>query len=225
MPTNCLAQDDWEFKLTPYLWAISLDQEINASLLPAPIESESSFSDLLDDLDGAVLVAFKAQKGRWALSSDMAYMVVSPEGPASADVDTTSLLWDALGRYEVVPNSFEITAGLRFIDVDIDVSASNPALPDPNLDKDYLDFIVGAKYEVEFSEWWELSFSGDVSLGGDTDTMWMGQVMLGRRFSDSKTLLFGYRRLEVDLEGDGLVGRISADIDIDGFGVGLRFEF
>jgi len=223
--SNCLAQDDWEFKLTPYLWAISLDQEINASLLPAPIQSESSFSDLLDNLDGALLVAFKAEKGRWALSSDVAYMSLSPEGATSAELETKSLFWDALGRYEVVPNSFEITAGLRFIDVDIDVSASNPALPDPNLDKDYLDFIVGAKYEVEFSEWWELSFSGDVSLGGDTDTMWMGQVMLGRRFSDSKTLLFGYRRLEVDLEGDGLVGRISADIDIDGFGVGLRFEF
>ena len=223
--STCIAQDEWEFKLAPYLWAISLDQEINASLLPAPIQSESSFSDLLDNLDGALLVAFKAEKGRWAFSSDVAYMSLSPEGATSVELDTKSLFWDALGRYEVVPDRIEITAGLRFIDVDIDVSTSNPALPDPNLDKDYLDFIVGAKYEAELSEQWELSFSGDVSLGGDTDAMWMGQVMLGHRFSDSKTLLFGYRRLEVDLEGDGLAGRIGADIDIDGFGVGLRFEF
>ncbi|MGI9248122.1 MAG: hypothetical protein ACR2QI_03865, partial [Woeseiaceae bacterium] len=91
--STCIAQEDWEFRLAPYLWAISLDQEINASLLPAPIESESSFSDLLDNLDGALLVAFKAQKGRWALSSDVAYMSLSLDGPASADVDTTSLFW------------------------------------------------------------------------------------------------------------------------------------
>ena len=135
------------------------------------------------------------------------------------------MFWDALGHYEVVPDRFEITAGLRFVNVEIDVNTSNPALPDPNLDKDYLDLIVGAEYEVELSERWELSFGGDVSLGGDTDAMWMAQVLLGRRFSDTKTLFFGYRRLEVDLEGDGLAGPISADINLDGFGVGLRFEF
>ncbi|MGI9325391.1 MAG: hypothetical protein ACR2PZ_09250 [Pseudomonadales bacterium] len=224
-PSTCLAQDEWEFKLAPYVWATALDQEINANLLPAPIKSESSFSDLLESLDGALLVAFKAQKGRWAVSSDLAYMSLSLESPANSDVETTSLFWDALGRYEVVPDSLEITGGLRFIDVDIDVNTSNPVVPDLRLNKDYLDYIVGAKYTLDLSSKWELSFSGDVSLGGDTDSMWMGQIMLGRRFSDNKTLLFGYRRVEIDLKSDGFAGRIDTDIIMDGIGVGFRFEY
>ena len=66
---------------------------------------------------------------------------------------------------------------------------------------------------------------GDVSLGGDTDGMWMGQFLLEYEWTETRSVLFGYRRLELDLKGTGRLGETSTDIDIDGLGIGLRFQF
>ena len=221
----CYAEESWQFKLTPYVWATSIEQRTDAGFLPNPIESDTSFSDLLDNLDGALLVAFKAQKERWAVSSDASYLVVSPEGDSSIDSETRSLLWDVLGWYQLSPG-LDLGAGMRMIDVEIDVTPANPGLPSPDIDKNYVDFVLGARYERALTERWELSVGGDISVGGDTDGMWMGQVLLGYRLADDKTVLFGYRRLEVEFENDRSgIRRIETDLDMDGVGVGFRFEF
>lgn len=224
----CLAQDDTEFFLTPYVWAISLDTQIDNALLSGPISLDTSFGDILDNLDGAFLLAFKAQRGRWALSSDGALLKVSPESDAvllDRDTEVKSRLWDAVARYEVLEDRFELGAGIRWVDMDVDATTSSSAVPDPNLDADYLDFIVAAQYEADLSERWRMLVGGDVSLGGDTDGMWMGQFLLEYEWTETRSVLFGYRRLELDLNGTGRLGETSTDIDIDGLGVGLRFQF
>jgi len=224
----CLAEGDTEYSLTPYVWAISIDQQIDNALLSNPINLDTSFGDLLDNLDGAFLVAFKAQRGRWALTSDLAFLKVSPESDSvllDSNTDASSTIWDALVRYEIVADQFRVGAGMRWVDVDIDVTTSSPIVSDPSLEENYLDFIVAFQYETDLSEQWRLLLGGDVSLGGDTDGMWMGQLLVQYEWTETRSVLFGYRRLELDLDGTGRLGETSTDIDIDGLGIGLRFQF
>ncbi len=60
--------DGWQFKLTPYVWAVGLDGDMVVK--GTPIELDLDFDELLDDVEFAGQVHFGAKKGDWSFVVD-----------------------------------------------------------------------------------------------------------------------------------------------------------
>ena len=74
---------DWQFSFAPYLWAPSIDAELNVrgrTLGAAEVDTSADFVDLAEDLDFGFLGHAEARKGRWGLFADGMYLKLSPEG-------------------------------------------------------------------------------------------------------------------------------------------------
>ena len=69
-----LAQDtapataSWQLSVTPYLWATALKGDARVGRTKADVDA--SFSDILDNLNGALMLSVEARRGRFGLLSD-----------------------------------------------------------------------------------------------------------------------------------------------------------
>ena len=60
---------DWEFILTPYLWAISLNGTNQVGPFP-PTDIDASFGDIFDNLNMALAAHMELHRGKWAIALD-----------------------------------------------------------------------------------------------------------------------------------------------------------
>jgi hypothetical protein len=78
-------ESDWEFEVTPYLWAAGLDG--NVGIRDRTADVDVSFRKLLKHLDGAIMVTGEARHGPWGFGIDLIYVNVSDQsgtpGPLS----------------------------------------------------------------------------------------------------------------------------------------------
>jgi len=96
------AESGWEFGVAPYLWALSMNGNVTVKGLEADVDL--SFSDIWDELNFAVMLAYEARKGHWGLWGDTIYAnlgdsnVDGPRGFIKID-PTIKALWQGLGGY------------------------------------------------------------------------------------------------------------------------------
>src|SRR5690606_37291008 len=88
-----------------------------------------------------------------------------------------------------------------------------------NVDRHYLDFLVGARYQWRLSDRWDVVLRGDLSRGA-TDGTWSVSTMAVYR-TDRGMWLFGYRHLQAKLGND----RLQAKISMSGPQIGYAFRF
>jgi hypothetical protein len=77
------ASAPWELAVTPYAWATSLHGDIGLGRRTADVDVE--FSDLVQDLNGALMLDVELRKGRFALMSDTVYANLEDDGSALDD--------------------------------------------------------------------------------------------------------------------------------------------
>lgn len=135
--------DKWNFSIMPYLWLPTLDAKLRYGPPPSGGSSAKVSVDpdtLLSNLDFALMLTGKAQKGRWVLATDFIYLDLSgskskvesvdfagPGGTATvatanlnANVNTslTGVVWTMLGGYEVLPGkdaNLALLGGIRYL--------------------------------------------------------------------------------------------------------------
>jgi hypothetical protein len=73
------AAKDWEFFLAPiYLWAASSSGKMTVRGIQ--VDVDESFSDVVDNLDGALISHFEAHyKQRWGIFADLMYIRLNPD--------------------------------------------------------------------------------------------------------------------------------------------------
>jgi len=149
VPTPAMAQspeDQWHFSIMPYLWLPTIEGTINhkgggASGSPS-VDVKVGPDDYLSELDGALLLAAEARKGKWSFLADVTYFKVSDDasavrgvdfnlGPihllsaslnAGADTEIEATIWTLTGGYNVVQNpsaSLDLIAGARYLNMEI----------------------------------------------------------------------------------------------------------
>ena len=69
------AEEGWEFKATPYLWAMGMNGDIDVSLTSVPVDVK--FLDAVQDLDLGGMVSMEARHGALGLLADGAYLKLS----------------------------------------------------------------------------------------------------------------------------------------------------
>lgn len=214
---------NWDWKLTPYLWAAGLDGSATVGATTGDVSVD--FTDVLDILRGGGLVRIEAQTDRNGFYGDILYLRLKEEEARDTVGGSLELKLDALiaeGAYfHRIGDQYALEFGVRYWDFE---TTLRPALfPSVKRANDFVDGFIGFRSEFEVSEKWDLLFRGNVG-GGGSDFAAGLQVDFRRSFASGNTLDIGYRALDIDFEdGSGLL-TTGLDMSMHGLAIGYTFD-
>jgi hypothetical protein len=232
VPVTAHTADDWSYSFAPYVFALGLKGDI-ATLPPAgPAEVDIPFSDIWDHLDIALMGVGEARKGRFGLWGDLFYSRLSADADtpgrffSGADYEQTLSFITAGGSWRMVESSnanLDMIAALRYSRLDNELDLDDGTLPGRKVehDEDWVDPLIGVKGKMKFSNNWFVSGWAFGAVGGDSDSAYDLFGGLGYAFSDSHSLVAGYRHLEVDYEN----GDFLFDVEMAGPMLGFTFRW
>ena len=213
----------WDWKLTPYLWAAGLDG--SATVGPVTGDVSVSFSDVLDILRGGALVRLEAQADRHGFFGDLVYLRLKEEEAKDTVGGQLELKLDAViaeGAYfHRIGEQYALEFGVRYWDFE---TTLRPALvAEVKRANDFVDAFVGFRSEIDINDQWDLLFRGNVGGGGSDFSAGL-QIDFRRSFASGNTLDIGYRALDIDFEdGSGLL-TTGLDLSMHGLSIGYTFD-
>ena len=225
------AQDQtWDYKATLYGWLPGMTTSVETGF--GTIESESSGSDALSDLDFVFMGTFAAQQGRWGFVSDLLYVSLSDTkdtplalfGEATVAVEATALSGYALYRLTTDPAlNFDIGAGFRAFDLDVDLTLSPGIAPGASqrVGDTWIDPVIAARLEMPVDENWFLTGFADFGGTGGGDQTWQVFGSVGYAFSENWSAQVGYRYMDISKEIDGR----DVSVDLGGPVIGMTYSF
>ena len=219
--------------MSPYLWAAGLSGETGTLRPLPPADINLSFSDILDDLRFAGMVAGTARKGRFGLAADIQYVETRSDGDlrpfyGSTRVTSKSFLTTLTGEYAAIDRpdtTLLVGAGLRVWSVDTELKLSQGDVrPDRRVKDDdiWVNPVLTLRGEAYLSARWFVAgwtAVGGFGVGSDFMADLFGSV--GYRISDRTSVSVGYRWMTVDRDADGFL----YDVDQQGPMAGMTFRF
>ncbi|MBY3027080.1 hypothetical protein [Rhizobium leguminosarum] len=223
--------DGWQFTVAPYLWIAGISGDTAAFGLPEA-HIDSSFSDVFQNLDFAVMAAAEARYDRFSIIGDVIYTKLGADantrnGLLATSVDVTSKTFAGLlgVGYAVLdgPSGFlDVVAGARVWSVDTTIGFNGGILGgrEASDGATWIDAMAGIRGNYFLTPEIYLTGWGLVGTGG-ADVDWDVQLGLGYKFSDTISAVAGYRALGVDYNDDGFVFDVVQQGPI--LGLAIRF--
>ncbi len=209
--------------LALYLWGASLDGHVGNKVGGLPVDA--SFSDIWDNLEGALMLYYRGEFDNWALNADYVYLNIAPTTdmpPATLDVKQT--IWELSAGYEIQPG-LEVLGGFRYVDLRTALTLNLPTPRTTKTTEDWLDPIVGLDYRTALSNKWVFYGRADVGgFGVSSDLTWQLGAYFGYKPSTNWILFGGYRHLVFDYESDD-ANQFFYDLSISGPLLGVSFRF
>ena len=229
---EAVADDGWEWGITPYAWLsdISEDLLVDGSVVGG---NDLSFSDVLDTLEGSLMLHVEGMGERWGVFGEIFYVDIRDEEVhepliIDAQVEETTLelgvVWRAFSSDD---RAFDVLLGARQFQVDerYTFTQGDDEPVDARVDEDFLDALVGARYVRLFGDRWLVSASGDFSFG-DSDLFWTAELLGGWRYGNRKehVVLFGYRHREMEYTKDAFEVERTLSGAILGLRIGAQIQ-
>ena len=228
------ADDRWEHTVAIYAIAAAIDGDAGVGNVTAAVDV--SFGDILDNLDGAAMLAYRAERGPWAVYADLNWMNLKadkgglgPAGGTRAEAELDQFVGEVGGGY-ALNERLDVYGGLRYWDVDADVTVATGAPPgitlSGSLSEDWIDPVVGLRYTWPLSEAWHLVAKGDIGgFGVGSDFSWSVVAAAGWALSEHATLMFGLRYIGVDYENGSGANRFLMDLTEGGPAAAFAWRF
>jgi hypothetical protein len=229
-PAWSQGSDEWDWKVTPYLWGINMTGDL--AIGPISQDIDVSFSDILSNMEigGAIFTEFG--KGKHAVHIDYTYLRLRPEptdlssppfppGSTLSSKLTVNILEPAYNYRWNGPGGPALVFGARLTDLKIRLSPAR--LPAATSGPDWWDYFVGVKTHNAISAKWEFDFYATVGAGG-SDLPWTLQTVFGRRFENNNRLDLGVRIWGVDYSTGSGIQRTAIDLTYYGFMIGYEFN-
>ena len=245
--------EPWQLTIAPYLWAVALHGDVGVGKSSADVDA--SFSDILDNLNGALMLSLELRKGRFGLLSDSIFAQLEDDAATERDrvkVDTTANLFiqNLAGTYRVgtwqlgdlgsagpVSLTVDPYAGIRYTYLDTELKGKLD-LPDLGIDakrtaeqsEDWVDPIIGVRTTWGLGEHWSLVAAGDVG-GISTSDQYSAEAwsLVGYRFGlfgeNNADVFAGYRVLHQKYETGSGRSEFDWDMTIHGPIAGLKITF
>ena len=221
---------DWTYKATLYGWFPGMSTSVETRF--GTVESDASSSDALSALNMAFMGSLSAQHGRWGFVGDLLYTDLSASqdtrfalyGEGEIGLRMTAFSGYALYRLSDDPRvQFDIGAGFRNFDVDVDVSLGAGIRPGRSTSRDssWTSPLIAARLSVPLDESWFLMGFADWGSAGSDDETWQVYAGLGYAFDDRWSTQLGYRYLDINKEIDGR----DVSIGLDGLVLALSYSF
>ena len=175
-----------------------------------PLDIDASFGDILDNANFAMSVHTEFHFGNWMFVIDPTYIslemdaALPPPVPAGTSLDIEVEIWlvELWTGYRLNEH-WDAIGGLRSQDQDISIAGlPSPPLPvsSAGVAEDFTDWFIGARFRTDLGDKWYITWRGDVTFAGDSDTSLNTSFFFNRRFGESKSLNLGYRYLVHDYD-------------------------
>ena len=244
------AESAWEFHVAPYLWAIAMNGNVTVKGFEADVNM--SFSDIWDQLNFALMLAYEARKGNWGLWGDTIYANLQDNnvsGPLGlTDIDpTVNVFWQGLGGFYRLGTwdladapgkkrpsvTVDAYAGARYTYLDLKLDfdgAFQGRVNDVSDNKSWVEPLVGVRTIWDLSERWTITAAGDIGgVAFGSDFAWDAFGLIGYRFNlfgeNNARVLAGYRALSQDYTDGSGRNKFKWDITMHGPILGLDIGF
>ena len=213
------AAEDWQWTITPYLWASDIGMEVTVRG-DEVLDTEIAFGDLLDKVDFALSAHFEGQRGKGGFLTDLTYidlgstMTVSgtagPPAPPDGtvvDTDLRLVVFEGGGFYRPQggKTGLDMLLGVRYISMDqgFDIAVPAPLEVQTTVESSssLTDAFVGLRYSGRLTKKWGYQIRGDVGAGG-TDLTLNGIAAFTYQFGKTGkySLGLGYRYMNIEIE-------------------------
>ncbi|TGD76069.1 hypothetical protein E4634_00525 [Mangrovimicrobium sediminis] len=245
----------WQFEVTPYAWAKSVEGESGG----ADIDLDF-WDDLADILDAAAMVSGTARYNRWTLFTSYEFNRIKAGGrtagefdytvpedgstiPVAADarvkIDQEQTYIDVGGAYDlaVYPTAlWQVAAGVRWFDIDLKLKLRDITVITPDetfesegafrqIGDDWYTPFVGGRLLAQVGEKWRLRMRGDYGYADSDNGFWLLEALLDYRVADWGAVEFGYRHLDIDYANDSASKPYDYDVEESGPVLGFIFRF
>lgn len=232
-----LAEDEWQFRLSPYIWFAGLRGDV-ATLPGLPsVPVDISASDALKDTEASLMVILDARKGRHGVFADLLYSDVrSDEELVPPPVDlrlrskTETTLFTLAYQYELYDRDqalVDLLAGARYwaVDSELRFGGGLGALAGKKVsnDESWVDPVLGLKGRVPLGNS-RFYLGGGAAIGGfgvGSDLFYDVSANVGYQWNNAIGTAIGYRLFDVDYESGGFV----YDVRQQGWQLGLTWSF
>lgn len=227
-PATAQESEDWVWQVTPYVWATGVSGDITPFTGAPTVSFDSSFSEVMEDLDAAFFLSGYARRDRWVFLGDLSHSsssrggLIPPGAPATGKLEQTSLTLAA--GYRVVAQdavAVDLLAGARHwrikgsVDVPLAGISASPTFS-------FTDPIIALRANIQLAPQWSTILYGDFGgfgVGSEQTSQFVATVNYQMR--DDIFLSAGYRVLSVDYREGGT--RIDATMSGPIFGATWRF--
>lgn len=222
-------EDGWTFTIAPYYWATGFDGQL--TLDGQEIEGDGTSDGFPRDyaLSG-FLGHFEARRGPWALALSPVFLNVEADGddtpPTDSDIEIGGAIVEGFVTH-AIGRGWQALAGARFYSLDTQVEVTIGGVPQPDLDahRDWVDPILGLRFEPGLAERWTLSARADVGgFGVGSDFAWNATAVAGYRLGGVARAFLGYRVLDFDFADGSGSERVEYDVRFAGPLIGLAFD-
>ena len=221
-------------RITPYIWGAGFEGHVGASGNDAGIGGRvdvdtDSLSDSLRLSGGMLHVNWR--NGRWSAFGDWTYASAKVDAPtpfarlyAGVDVKVKGHIVEGYGGYELTgarDSHVDVFAGARYYSMEVGLGLREGTLPGAlaTTDRNWVDGVVGVRWDTRFAENWEAFASADVGAGG-SDLSWQLFGGVGYRFGWG-SIVGGWRHLDVNTDKPNF----RLDGALSGPFLGASFQF
>lgn len=229
--------EDWNFEIQPYLMSTTISGE-NSIGRATGQEIDIDMSDILEVLNLAGMLHFEALKDdTWGVAIDYAFMDLRDDisgqrgGVTNVKNRQGNFQADFFYRQPAAVGVIDYIAGIRWWDIDLDVSVDHivlPGSPEVNIEEDWVDLFLGARWTAAINEQWIFFLRGDIG-GFGLESDFTSLVELGVKYQWRDNMLFSgsYSSLWVDYENgtEGQPGHYANDTVTHGPRVGFIYQF
>ena len=221
LAANATLSPEWSFSLRPYFFLSGLSGSVTVESVTFPVNS--SFGDLLKNVELGGFISFTAEKGRWGINADFQY--INLYGESSEALDSSLDLKNTIGEVDLVfrPASaptLRFLAGVRVYSISQTVILLGRELPEASTT--VADPVLGAYGSWMLSDGWDFELRGDLGgFGVSSEFTYQMMALFKWGLSDSVSLPFGYRVLGYQIRQDDI--RMNTRMGGLVLGVDIRF--
>ena len=218
------AEEEWTFRLTPYLWALGVDGDVGIGPVSVPVDVK--FTDAVKDLELGGMLSAEVRRGAWGILIDGTYLELNEEvdtwvGEFGAGLEQWTLQGAVLCRaVEAGGTVLDLGAGARYLFME---AALNTPLDTADLEDSagIADPILVVRLRQQITEKFHGVLYGDIGgFGVSADLTWQVMAVAGYSFNETASLLAGYRALGYEYEKDAF----GLDVAEMGIIVGLQLS-
>ena len=249
------SSDNWEIRLRPYLWMLSIDAEgtVGGNLSSLSADVDLSFGDVMDHLDFGGMGRVEAWKGKWGLTFDGLFLNLSADksfkgrsGITNFNLDVDARIGSAdfalayrlyeqrFGNENKQSLAFEPYGGLRYtylrekVDLTVDIPGVGSAGRTLGTSEDWVEPFVGGRVIWGLNDKLAINIRGDAGgfgIGSASNLQWQILGGLDYKLSENITLNAGYRYVELDYSRGSGANEFGVDLRAKGPFVGLTILF
>lgn len=213
------------------LYAAGVGMSGQAAIGSLGVKVDLSFSEILDQMEAAGMVAYDGHGERWGAMANLNYVGLAATkdlplgGTAEADVDQTLFDAEATRRFA---KGLQYYFGARVVDVNTHLELRPAAGADrrDHVRQTWVDPLVGLRYETPLGKRWR--FVGRADIGGfdvGSHLAWQVLTHFDWKLSSHVGADFGYVLLDIDYHDGQGRDFFKYDIRSEGPVAALTFTF